>query len=107
VLKARISVPDTALRGEVITVKTLVSHPMETGFRRDALGAPIERNILTRFECRLDDELVFHADFHPAIAANPYLAFRLRAQRSGTLTFLWRDQHGEETTMTRDLQVTD
>ncbi|MEO1078286.1 MAG: thiosulfate oxidation carrier complex protein SoxZ [Pseudomonadota bacterium] len=104
-LKARISVPATATRGEVITVKTLVSHPMETGFRRDALGAQIPRNILTEFECLLDDESVFRANFHPAVSANPFLSFRLRAERSGTLTFRWRDQHGEETTVTRELKV--
>ncbi len=104
-LKARISVPATAARGEVITVKTLVSHPMETGFRRDALGTRIPRNILTQFECLLDDDTVFRADFHPAVSANPFLAFRLRAERSGTLTFRWRDQHGEVTVVTRELEV--
>jgi sulfur-oxidizing protein SoxZ len=104
-LKARISVPATAARGEVITIKTLVSHPMETGFRRDALGSPIPRNILTDFVCRLDDDVIFRARFHPAVAANPFLAFHLRAERSGTLRFLWRDQNGEETVLTRELAV--
>lgn len=104
-LKARISVPASATRGEVITIKTLVSHPMETGFRRDALGSPIPRNILTDFECRLDDDVIFRARFHPAVAANPFLAFHLRAERSGTLRFLWRDQNGEETVLTRELTV--
>lgn len=104
-LKTRIAVPARVAAGEVITIKTLVSHPMETGFRRDALGSPIPRNILTEFECRLDGERVFRADLHPAVAANPYLAFRLRATRSGTLRFSWRDQHGEETVETRELVV--
>lgn len=104
-LNARISLPAAASRGEVITIKTLVSHPMETGFRRDAIGRAIPRNILTDFECRLDEELVFRAHFHPAVAANPFLAFPLRAERSGTLWFLWRDQHGEETLLSRDLVV--
>ena len=104
-LKTRIAVPERAVRGEVITIKTLVSHPMETGFRRDALGSSIPRNILTEFECLLDGERVFRADLHPAIAANPFMAFRLRAERSGTLSFRWRDQHGEETEVTRELVV--
>lgn len=106
-LKVRISVPSGVSRGDVITIKTLVSHPMETGFRRDAMGVAIPRNILTEFECRLDDERVFRADFHPAIAANPYLAFPLRAGRSGTLWFRWLDQHDEETLVSRDFTVGD
>jgi sulfur-oxidizing protein SoxZ len=104
-LNARISVPAVAAPGEVITIKTLVSHPMETGYRRDRMGVRIPRNILTEFECRLDDELVFRADFEPAVSANPYLAFHLRATRSGTLWFRWRDQNGEVTTERRELQV--
>ena len=104
-LNARISAPTVATRGEVLTIKTLVSHPMETGFRRDAMNVVIPRNIITEFECRLDDELVFRADFEPAISANPYLAFHLRATRSGTLWFRWREQNGEVTTERRELQV--
>ena len=104
-MDVRISVPSRAARGDVITIKTLVSHPMETGFRRDALGSRIPRNILTEFECLLDGEPVFRAHFHPAVAANPYLAFHLRAQRSGTLLFRWVDQQGQETVATRELEV--
>ena len=104
-MDVRISVPSRAARGDVITIKTLVSHPMETGFRRDALGSRIPRNILTEFECLLDGEPVFRAHFHAAVAANPYLAFHLRAQRSGTLLFRWVDQQGQETVATRELEV--
>ena len=106
-LKARISIPPKAAKGEVITVKTLISHPMETGFRRDAVGAAIPRNILTEFECRYNERSVFRAKFHPAIAANPFLSFHVRAEQSGTLTFRWRDQHGAETVVSRDLVVDD
>jgi len=103
----RISVPARATRGEVIAIKTLISHPMETGFRRDALGVTIPRDILTSFECLLDDEPVFQASFHPAISANPFLSFHLRAERSGTLLFRWRDQDGRETIETREIEVDD
>ena len=106
-LKARVSIPPKAANGEVITVKTLISHPMETGFRRDAVGATIPRNILTEFECLYNERLVFRAKFHPAIAANPFLSFHVRAERSGTLTFRWRDQHGAETVVSRELVVDD
>ena len=103
--RTRIAAPAEAARGEIITIRTLIAHPMESGFRRDAAGAAIPRDILVRFECRLDDELVFAADLAPGTAANPYIAFRLRAERGGRLTFVWRDQHGNETRDARTLAV--
>ncbi len=106
-VKARISVPSTAKRGEIITVKTLVSHPMETGYRRNSVGASIPRDIIEYFECRYNDELVIGMDLHPAIAANPYLRFHVRADKSGQLKFFWRDQKGAEMYATRELKVED
>lgn len=103
--RTRIAAPASASPGEIITVKTLISHPMESGFRRDASGGVIPRDILVRFECRLDDTVVFAANLAPGTAANPYLAFRIRAERSGTLHFTWRDQHGAETRDTHALLV--
>lgn len=93
--RIRIAAPDTASPGEVIEVRTLIQHPMESGFRRDARGGAIPRDIITRFECRYLGELVFAADFFPAIAANPFLTFHVRARETGTLTLTWTDQSGE------------
>ena len=104
-LKARISAPPTARPGEVISIKTLISHPMESGFRRDASGKQIPRNILTEFVCRYNGQQAFRAELHPAIAANPFLSFHLRADVSGTLEFRWTDQHGEVTSETREIVV--
>ena len=103
--KARISAPPTAKPGEIISIRTLISHPMESGFRRDSSGAQIPRNILTEFVCLYNGRQTFRAELHPAIAANPFLAFHLRADVSGTLEFRWTDQRGEVTTETRDLVV--
>lgn len=91
----RLAVPDTAQQGEVIEIKALIQHPMESGFRRGSRGEVIERNIITRFECHYQDELVFSATLHPAIAANPIITFHTVAIESGTLEFTWIDQHGE------------
>lgn len=91
----RLAVPDTATQGEVIEIKALIQHPMESGFRRGSRGEVIERNIITAFECQYEGETVFSATFHPAIAANPILTFNLVATQTGTLTFTWTDQHGE------------
>jgi sulfur-oxidizing protein SoxZ len=86
--------PNPPRRGEVCEVRTLVSHPMETGFRTDSLGNRLPRNLLRRFEARLDGELVFAADLHTAVAANPYFAFPLVVQDKGQLELTWRGDNG-------------
>ncbi len=103
--KARINIPRNIQRGDVIEIKTLVTHPMETGFRVDGLGVKIPRNILTDFEVKLDDAVVFHAELQPGIAANPYIGFYLRADKGGTLTFTWRGHNNFSLIERRELSV--
>lgn len=102
----RVSVPNTAAKGDVIEIKALIQHPMESGFRRGSRGEAIERDIITRFECLLGGEAVFEAEFYPAVAANPFLTFYMRATKSGTLTLRWTDQHGESWSEIAPLEVT-
>ena len=102
----RIASPASARRGEVIELKALIRHRMETGYRRDLYGKAIPRDILKRFECRYNGELVFAAEFFPAIAADPFLTFYTRATESGTLEFRWIDQQGVVHTETAALEVT-
>jgi sulfur-oxidizing protein SoxZ len=92
--RALLNVPAAARVGEVIEIRATVQHPMETGFRVGADGQPQPRNLVRRFECRFDGELVFAADLHPAISANPYLAFALRVPGSGTLSANWQGDQG-------------
>jgi sulfur-oxidizing protein SoxZ len=89
-----INVPKTARRGEVIELRTLIAHPMETGLRVDSQGRAVPRDIVRRFTCRYDDELVFSAELSTAIAANPYIAFSTVATVSGTLVFQWEGDNG-------------
>lgn len=102
----RLSVPETASEGDIIEIKALIRHPMESGFRRGSRGEVIARDIITRFECDLNGALVFASDFHPAIAANPLITFHMRAQESGELTFRWTDQNGEVWSDTASIIVT-
>jgi sulfur-oxidizing protein SoxZ len=94
VANALINVPARARRGEVIEIKALVSHPMETGYRRTQLGAPIPRDIIRRFVCTYNGTEVFSAELHPAISANPYFAFSTVAIESGTIAFHWTGDNG-------------
>jgi sulfur-oxidizing protein SoxZ len=103
--RALINVPAEAQRAEVIEIKTLVSHPMETGYRRDNVGNPIPRNIISRFVCTYNGVEVFRADLFPAVAANPFLSFFTVATESGTIDFRWTDDHDNTQTASASIEV--
>ena len=105
-VRALITVPPAIRPGEVIEIRTLIAHPMETGHRSDGQGGVVPRRILRRFTCRLDGQPVFSAELHPAIAANPLITFHLRAQASGMLEFLWEGDEGFAHRQTAALRVT-
>jgi sulfur-oxidizing protein SoxZ len=90
----RVLVPSAATKGEVIRVKTIISHQMETGLRHDAQGRVIPRKIINRFVCRYAGAVVFSVDLHEAISANPFIEFYLRATESGRLEFIWEEDGG-------------
>jgi sulfur-oxidizing protein SoxZ len=89
-----INVPPRVKRGEIIEIKTLISHTMETGFRRTQLGALIPRDIIRRFACTYNGTEVFRAELHPAISANPFIVFSTIAVESGILEFHWTGDNG-------------
>ena len=80
--------------GELVEVKALVSHVMETGQRKDAQGNVIPRKILNKFTCTVNGKQVFAADFEPAVSANPYIQFKFKATESGPVVLTWTDDDG-------------
>jgi len=92
--KARIKLPESAKIGDVIEIKTLISHVMETGQRKDADGKPIPRSIINSFQATFAGEQVFAAELHPGISANPYLSFFMKVPGPGELEFTWIDDAG-------------
>ncbi len=103
--KLRIKLPGTARKGEIIEIKTLFSHVMETGLRKDESGNTIPRKIINRFTCTFNDKPVFSVDLEPAIAANPYLRFMAKVEESGTFKFVWVDDDGTITTAEQKITV--
>jgi len=87
--RALINVPPKAKVGDIIEIKTLVSHPMETGYRVGLGGEILPRNIIQTFTCAYNGEEIYRAELSPAVAANPYLAFHTLAMETGTLEFRW------------------
>ena len=90
----RVLLPSAAAKGEILKVKSIINHQMETGFRHDAQGRVIPRKIIHRFVCRYADAEVFSVDLHEAISANPFIEFYLRATESGRLEFIWEEDNG-------------
>ncbi len=100
-----INVPRTVRRGEVFEIRALIQHTMETGYRPDAGGEVVPRDIIRRFACAYNGEEVFRAELFPAIAANPFLTFTTVATEGGFLTFTWEGDNGFAQTETRPIAV--
>lgn len=94
-IKPRVKVPKKAKIGEAITIKTLISHPMESGQRKDSkTGKVIPRKIINKFVAKYNGTDVFWMDMEPAVAANPYVEFAVKLTESGTMRFEWTDDDG-------------
>jgi sulfur-oxidizing protein SoxZ len=102
---ALINVPAKARRGDIIEIKTLMSHIMETGYRRTATGDVVPRDIITSFSCRYNGVEIFRADLFPAIAANPFISFFTVATESGKLDFEWIGDQGFAETASASIAV--
>ncbi|MEA3024343.1 MAG: sulfur-oxidizing protein SoxZ [Alphaproteobacteria bacterium] len=103
--RALINVPPKAKRGQVIEIKTLISHIMETGYRHDNMGKPIPRDIITQLTCSYNGQEIFRADLYPAIAANPFVTFHTVATESGTIAFEWTGDNGFHETASAKITV--
>ncbi|HEX6002069.1 MAG TPA: thiosulfate oxidation carrier complex protein SoxZ [Hyphomicrobiaceae bacterium] len=90
----RVRMPSQAKAGEVIEVKTLISHEMENGQRKDAAGKTIPRKIIKAFTLKFNGKEVFRSDWHPSISANPYLSFFVKVPETGTFEMAWHDDDG-------------
>ncbi|MCP4616040.1 MAG: thiosulfate oxidation carrier complex protein SoxZ [Bradyrhizobium sp.] len=102
---ALINVPAKAKRGDVIEIKTLMSHIMETGYRHTASGESVSRDIITSFICRFNGNEIFRADLFPAIAANPFFSFFTMVTESGKFDFEWLGDQGFSETASASITV--
>ena len=101
----RVRVPTQAKPGELIEIKTLISHEMESGQRKDAAGKVVPRKIINKFTAAFNGKTVFEADWNPAISANPYQSFFYKAAESGEFTFTSKDDDGSDYVATNKLTV--
>lgn len=104
-VKTRIKLPKEVRAGEVITIKTLITHRMESGQRVDPDGNPIPRSIIHRFLCTFEGETVIDLEIGPGISTNPFFEFQALVPGSGVFTFAWYDDDGAIYTDTRAITV--
>lgn len=106
-VKPRVKVPKSAAAGEVITIKTLISHPMESGQRKDKkTGELIPRKIINKFVASFEGTPVFTANIEPAVSANPYFEFSMKVPGPGTIRFEWTDDDGTVYDLEKSIAVT-
>lgn len=94
-VKPRVKTPKSASKGDVITIKTTVSHHMESGQRKGKDGKPIPRRIINKFEALFNGKMVMSANLYPSISANPYLDFDMLVTEAGEFEFKWYDDNGD------------
>lgn len=104
--RALVNAPQTARKGDVIEIRAMIAHPMETGYREGPNGVTIPRFIIKRFVCTYDGTEIFSAELFPAIAANPFLSFSTVATASGPIQFSWTDDKDQTETVSVQITVT-
>jgi len=104
-MAARIQLPREVTRGQVIPVRVLIQHPMETGYRLEVDGRKVPKNVIRSLVCRYNGVEVFRAEMSPGIAANPFVQFSTLAVESGELEFSWVDDQGTGESAREPLKV--
>lgn len=96
----RVRVPRSAGEGEEIEIRTLINQPMITG-----VSGPDSRDMLARFEAKMNGEMVFAYDFANGSAANPTLIFFVRAAAPGHFSFTWTHEDGQTFTAEESVRI--
>lgn len=104
-VKPRVKVPKSASAGDTIIIKTLISHKMESGQRKDSDGNKIPQSIINTFSCDFNGQNVINVELHGAISTNPYFQFEAIVPESGDFIFTWNDDDGSVYTTTKSISV--
>ena len=103
-LTTRITMPQSASKGDIIEIKVLARHTMERAI--DAVGLkPSPRKIIHTFRVSYAGEEVFRMDLSAGIASNPYMSFTTIAAETGVLLFEWLEDGGARHTRVQTLIV--
>ena len=104
-VKPRVKVPKKAKPGEAITIKSLISHKMESGRRKDKAGELIPRSIINRFTCEFNGQNVIDITMEPSISTNPFFEFEATVPEAGAFKFTWYDDDGSVYDTTKKVKM--
>jgi len=104
-IRPRVRVPGKAAAGDVVEIKTLINHTMESGHRKDESGNTIPRQIINRFEALFNGQEFFSVDLHPSVSSNPYISFFAKVDEAGEFTFRWHDDDGSVYEETKSIEL--
>jgi sulfur-oxidizing protein SoxZ len=104
-VKPRVKAPKSAAAGEKVTLKTLISHQMESGQRKNKDGSKIPRSIINRFTCEFNGKSVLDVTMESAISTNPYFEFEAIVPEAGEFVFTWYDDDGSVYTDNKAVSV--
>ena len=104
-VRPRVKVPKSASAGDVITIKCLISHPMESGQRKDSDGNVSPQSIINNFTCSFNGETVVNIEMKAAISTNPYFEFDAMVPEAGEFEFVWDDDDGSTYTDTKAISI--
>ena len=102
-VKPRVKVPKTAKTGEIIEIKTLISHPMHSGRGIDGEGNIIPRNIINKFLVKFNNVEVMNVELKPSVSSNPFFTFPFKVESSGEFEFIWFEDGGEVFTAKKNI----
>lgn len=103
--KPRVKLPASAAAGEPFAIRTIITHEMESGLRKDADGNAIPRKIINRFTCEFNGQTVIDMVLEPGVSANPFVEFDAMIDAAGTFTFTWYDDDGSTYTTSNDIAL--
>ncbi len=104
-VRTRVRVPATAAPGETILIRTVATHPMQSGLMPAPDGSAVERNLIESFSCTFNGETVLEVDLGPGVSVDPFLEFEAVVPESGQFTFTWVETDGTTHTETADITV--
>ena len=104
-VKPRVKLPKKVSKGSIITIKTIITHKMESGQRKSSDGNLIPRSIINRFVCNFNDKNVLDVKLEPSVSSNPYFRFEAVVPESGTFKFIWYDDDGSVYNKNKKIQV--
>jgi sulfur-oxidizing protein SoxZ len=91
---ARVQWPDKINAGDVVKIRVLIQHPMDTGYLQDFTGKLVPRTVIRMLTCTLGGQEVFRVEPSSGISANPFFEFYVRATATAEFKMEWIDDKG-------------